>query len=76
MMGKLKFRSQAKHAIARKIKSRRTDGRTPHPVWPIRLVCSLQLDRAQTFTSLSHPADTITGADGEGENRTHETHSV
>lgn len=42
----------------------------------MRLVCSLQLERAQTFTSLSHPAETITGADGEGENRTHDTHSV
>lgn len=50
--------------------------RITHPVCPIRLVCNLQLDRAQTLTSLSHPADTMTGADGEGENRTHETHSV
>ena len=30
----------------------------------------------QTFTSLSHPADTMTGLEGFGLKRTHDTHSV
>lgn len=47
-----------------------------HPVCPMRFVWSLQLERAHTLTSLSQPADTMTGADGDGENRTHDTHSV
>lgn len=28
-----------------------------------------------TFTRLSHPQETMTGAVGEGEKRTHDTHS-
>ena len=36
----------------------------------------LQVAQEPTFTSLSHPADTMTGFCVTGENRTQETHSV
>ena len=47
-----------------------------YPVCPTRSFLSLQLVKFQTLTSLSHPQLTIRGTDWEGENRTHETHSV
>ena len=47
-----------------------------YPLCPSRLVLNLQLARDQTLTTLSQPAETMTGAVTEGENLTHETHSV
>merc|ERR1719309_713354 len=47
-----------------------------HPVCPMWLVFSLQLVRFQTFTYLSHPADTIMGFWLLGENLTQETQSL
>merc|ERR1719162_1885955 len=46
------------------------------PVWPTRLVRSLQLLRFHTFTSLSQPADTMSGILAEGEKPTQLTQSV
>merc|ERR1719311_1752187 len=46
------------------------------PVWPTRLVRSMQLLRFHTFTSLSQPADTMSGIFAEGENTTQLTQSV
>eukprot|EP00438_Fugacium_kawagutii_P005983 Skav208859 [mRNA] locus=scaffold4276:52568:52921:- [translate_table: standard] len=46
------------------------------PVWPTKLVRSLQLFRFHTFTSLSQPADTIKGILAEGEKPTELTQSV
>merc|ERR1719401_1626580 len=46
------------------------------PVWPTRLVRNLQLLRFQTFTSLSHPAETMSGIFAEGEKTTQLTQSV
>merc|ERR1719231_1642572 len=46
------------------------------PVWPTRLVRSLQLLRFQSFTSLSQPADTISGILADGEKPTLLTQSV
>ena len=46
------------------------------PVWPTRLVRSLQLLRFQTFTSLSQPAETMSGIFAEGEKTTQLTQSV
>ena len=46
-----------------------------YPLWPSRLVLNLQLERDHTLTTLSQPADTMTGAATEGENLTHDTHS-
>merc|ERR1719209_2653878 len=47
-----------------------------YPVWPMWLVFSLQLVRFQTFTYLSHPADTMMGFWLLGENLTQETQSL
>merc|ERR1719504_88816 len=41
----------------------------------MRLVRSLQFESFQTLTRLSQPHVTIIGPIGDGENRTHETHS-
>merc|ERR1719324_1717688 len=46
------------------------------PVWPTRFVRSLQLLKFQTFTSLSHPPDTMSGIFAEGEKTTELTQSV
>merc|ERR1719335_1675592 len=46
------------------------------PEWPTRFVRSLQLLRFQTFTSLSHPAETIKGIFADGENTTELTQSL
>merc|ERR1712050_826893 len=46
------------------------------PVCPTRLVRSLQLLRFQTFTSLSQPAETMSGIFAEGEKMTQLTQSV
>merc|ERR1719373_1240884 len=46
------------------------------PVCPTRLVRNLQSVRLHTFTSLSHPADTINGILAEGEKTTLLTQSV
>merc|ERR1719217_1080622 len=46
------------------------------PVWPTRLVRSLQLLRFQTLTSLSQPAETMSGIFAEGEKPTQLTQSV
>merc|ERR1719502_1867124 len=46
------------------------------PVWPARLVFSLQLFRFHTLISLSQPQETINGFLAEGEKRTQETQSV
>ena len=43
---------------------------------PTRLLLSLQLASDHTFTTLSHPPETITGVDVMGEKRTQLTHSV
>merc|ERR1711904_57434 len=45
-----------------------------YPVWPTRLVRSLQLDSCHTLTSLSQPPDTMSGWEALGEKDTHETH--
>merc|ERR1719364_408157 len=42
----------------------------------MRLVRSLQLERFQTFTSLSQPPDTMRGCDALGEKDTQLTQSV
>lgn len=47
-----------------------------YPVWPSRLVNSFRFVRLQTFTTLSHPPDTMSGAAGLGLNLTQETQSV
>lgn len=47
-----------------------------YPVCPTRSLRSLQLVKFQTLTKRSHPAETMRGTDCEGENLTHETHSV
>merc|ERR1719217_1374077 len=46
------------------------------PVWPTRLVRSLQLLKFQTFTSLSQPAETMSGIFADGEKPTQLTQSV
>merc|ERR1719217_659414 len=46
------------------------------PVWPTRLVRSLQLLKFQTFTSLSQPAETMRGIFADGEKPTLLTQSV
>merc|ERR1719414_2243910 len=46
------------------------------PKCPTRFVRSLQLLRFQTFTSLSHPADTMSGILAEGEKTTQLAQSV
>merc|ERR1719436_642267 len=46
------------------------------PVCPTRLVRSLQLLRFHTFTSLSQPADTMSGILADGEKTTQLTQSV
>merc|ERR1719198_2804587 len=46
------------------------------PVWPTKFVRSLQLLKFQTLTSLSQPADTISGILADGENATLLTQSV
>merc|ERR1719463_1024035 len=46
------------------------------PPWPTKFVRSLQLLKFQTFTSLSQPADTISGIFAEGEKPTQLTQSV
>merc|ERR1719231_1490291 len=46
------------------------------PVWPARLVRSLQSLRFQTFTSLSHPAETMSGVFADGKKATLLTQSV
>merc|ERR1711988_1966683 len=46
------------------------------PVWPTRLVRNLQLLKFHTFTSLSHPAETMSGIFAEGEKPTQLTQSV
>merc|ERR1719401_1341063 len=46
------------------------------PVCPTKFVRSLQLLKFQTFTSLSHPADTMSGILAEGEKTTQLTQSV
>merc|ERR1719439_559328 len=46
------------------------------PVWPTRLVRSLQLLKFQTFTNLSQPAETMSGIFAEGEKTTQLTQSV
>merc|ERR1719231_1660542 len=46
------------------------------PVWPARLVRNLQSLRFQTFTSLSQPAETMSGVFAEGEKATLLTQSV
>merc|ERR1719329_1637805 len=46
------------------------------PVWPTKLVRSLQLLRFQTLTSLSQPADTMRGILADGEKPTLLTQSV
>merc|ERR1719188_2356154 len=46
------------------------------PVCPTRLVRSLQLLKFQTFTSLSQPADTMSGILAEGEKTTQLTQSA
>merc|ERR1712232_1342500 len=40
------------------------------PVWPTRIVRSLQLVKFHTLTSLSQPAETISGIFADGENTT------
>merc|ERR1719324_267670 len=45
------------------------------PVCPTKLVRSLQLLKFQTFTSLSHPAETMSGIFAEGEKTTQLTQS-
>merc|ERR1712025_1443446 len=46
------------------------------PVWPTKLVRSLQLLKFQTFTNLSQPADTMRGIFADGEKPTELTQSV
>merc|ERR1719439_121617 len=46
------------------------------PVWPTKLVRSLQLLRFHTFTSLSQPAETMSGILADGEKPTQLTQSV
>merc|ERR1719231_847394 len=46
------------------------------PVWPARLVRSLQSLRFQTLTSLPQPAETMSGVFADGENATLLTQSV
>merc|ERR1719181_1516129 len=46
------------------------------PVWPTKLVRNLQLLKFHTLTSLSHPAETMSGILAEGENPTQLTQSV
>jgi hypothetical protein len=47
-----------------------------YPVWPTRLVRSLQLVRFHTLTILSQPPDTMMGLEVTGEKRTQLTHPV
>merc|ERR1711904_221024 len=44
-----------------------------YPVWPTRLVRSLQLDSCHTLTSLSQPPDTMSGWEALGEKATERT---
>merc|ERR1719311_1424122 len=46
------------------------------PVWPTKLVRSLQLLKFHTFTSLSQPAETMSGIFADGEKPTELTQSV